>query len=114
VKDEVASAIFIGLGIGILIPGLYLLGIGPLDFMYERRWISLETVCTVNGPANWARDRGLLSVFGVGRSLDAYYVWWANKGHTARPNPQSGANGKQPFSPETNSTAAAAASRRSP
>jgi hypothetical protein len=32
----------------------------------------------------------------------------------AAPNPQGGANGRQPFSSETNRTSAAAASRRSP
>ena len=35
-------------------------------------------------------------------------------GTLARPNPQGGANGSQPFSSETNRTSAAAASRRSP
>ena len=35
-------------------------------------------------------------------------------GTLARPNPQGGTNGSQPFSPETNRTSAAAASRRSP
>jgi hypothetical protein len=32
----------------------------------------------------------------------------------ARPNPQGGANGGQPFGPETNRTSSAAASRRPP
>jgi hypothetical protein len=41
---------------------------------------------------------------------DLWLLWQSRR----RPNPQGGANGRQPFSSETNRVSAAAASRRSP
>ena len=45
---------------------------------------------------------------------DRLISWEGKQGHGTPPNPQGGANGRQPFGSETNRTPAAAASRRSP